>query len=226
VLLFEVDHLQTRQDLPGAVAKAQADIPAAEQASKDAVATMANAEVRRNLLSEVRSALSRKANALAAQIVDAKKAAMLAEVNGRAAEKQPPEATRAWREYHRMRDELQQVRDTLVFTSSWLFTDAVRDCLVKSIAERHAYCDLVETRATAVRLDSLLAARAVSEKDPGVKFDWGTGTGPHKGSNTSTAMAAVDRIRSVDIKKLESDLATHDERTEKERDGLAVALWK
>jgi len=210
--LVELETAEVRRDPRAALQRAIDDVPAAESAHKEAERLVEECEVERQRLLKLWRVLNDGIREAGAKLAAAKRAWLESAV----AEHADAKALRECREH---RERRQALLDQLNFLTAWAQSDNESEQLRARIAERGAFADLQESRATRQRLGMISGASAGAAYDPGAVIAF-----PDDAWSTRIAKEAVE-IRSMQIKGLEADLARHLAAIEASRAAISINLF-
>jgi hypothetical protein len=214
--LIEIEHY--RDDLPGALAQAKADIPILEQAFKDAETKLAAAEAERQRWQKNYGRFVSAIPVLREKAKDAKRRCMALEADG-------GDAASGWNGWRRITNELEQSISTFSWLSLYPQPDADRAFLVAQIEERTAYAALLDGQAARARAGALEAVAKAHAFDPGLEVKFSKSEDGGTGSWSNAESQRAHEIMTREIPSLREMLAAHDAQVAQQRSDMNNSIW-
>jgi hypothetical protein len=210
MFLQEMESPAWREDLPGALARAKADIPGLKEKLRAAEARLGKATAESNRLLALSGTLNSKIGFLTAKATEEKRRALDECVCGR--------GDPNFSGYRKIRAGREDASACLSYLGSFVQNDAAEEELAARIEEREATADLFEAQATVQRLAMAVAAREAFAFAPGATI-------ATEGSWSAGQMARVNAMRSTELPELRRSLQELRARAARERELISPNLF-
>ncbi len=210
--LTELESVEVRNDLPGALQRAIVEVPALEEIHRRAEDRAARADEDRQRLQSRFAALNREIKTTADRTRDLKKAWLESMIDG-------AENLGAHKEYSKAKARKLDLVDALNFLATYSQNDNGREALLAAIEEREAKANVLEATAARQRLGVIAGAASAFQFDPAATVSF-----PEDAWSSRAIQEALD-IRNVQIVSLKKRLVEHDELVLKHRNMIAQELF-
>ena len=204
-----------KDDLPRALEQAKLDVPALEQAFKDAEGRLVAAETERQRWQRTYGHFVSRIPLLQDKYKSAKRRVMTLEAETAGA----GDSTSGWQVYKKLKAEWQQAVDTFAYLSLYPQPDADRALLVRQIEEREAYAALLEGRACRARAGVLVATAEAHKFDPGISLETSESWSNRESEKSHSIMTR-------EIPALRAQLAAHDAQVAQQRADMNNTIWQ
>jgi hypothetical protein len=197
MFLRELESVEVRNDLPGALQRAIDDVPRLEEIHRAAEKRVELAEEQRVKLQQRLSLLNREIKNTGDRVLTLKKLWMESMVDGE-------ENVNARRDYLNARQRKGDLVDALAFLANYAQEDNTREGLLAAIEEAEARANVLDASSARQRIAVIAGAASSAAYDPGAAI-----TFPEDAWSTRAATEAND-LRSITVKGLAKQLVEHD----------------